>query len=192
MPRLGSELPPFTEEQLAVLRAEQQRPACKFVGVPLDQVAELDDATIVQMCSALMRSNVKLTYDQLAQLAAANDFEHTDMDQRGNVDFERVMIPDPDALSTEELIATREYARDVETHSLEELIEGCVASLRLYGFCVVDHVVPRDMVDAVRHELSEGMPKPGDRTAEERYREGPSGSSQTESELIHQPLYCRY
>jgi hypothetical protein len=54
------------------------------------------------------------------------------MSQRGNVDFERVIIPDPQALSTEELIATREYARDVETGSLEEVIEGCVANLRLY------------------------------------------------------------
>ena len=184
---LASEFPPFTAEQVEVLKQEQ-----RFADVPLERTAELDDTTIVQMCAALLRGNrVKLSYDQLAKLAAASDFEHTDMSQRGNVDFERVIIPDPQALSTEELIATREYARDVETQSLEEVIEGCVANLRLYGFCVVDHVVPREQVDAVRYELSDGMPKPGERTQEQRFRLGPNGSAQSESELIHQPLYCQ-
>eukprot|EP01045_Picozoa_sp_COSAG04_P019020 COSAG04_NODE_1808_length_5520_cov_1.952038_1_plen_42_part_10 len=42
------------------------------------------------------------------------------MAQRGNRDFEAVRIADPEALTTEELIETREYARDVETDSLEE------------------------------------------------------------------------
>lgn len=51
--------------------------------------------------------------------------------------------------------------------------------------------MPREQVDAVRYELSDGMPKPGERTEEQRFRLGPNGSAQSESELIHQPLYCQ-
>ena len=40
---------------------------------------------------------------------------------------------DEAALSTEELKATREYARDVETDSLEEVISACSENVRRYG-----------------------------------------------------------
>ena len=40
---------------------------------------------------------------------------------------------DEAALSTEELKATRAYARDVETDSLEEVISACSENVRRYG-----------------------------------------------------------
>ena len=122
----------FTAEQVEVLRAEQANPNCKFAGV-VDLSQCTDEAMIVQMGAALRRASVELTEEQQRALGGASEFTYTDMAQRGNRDFEAVRIPDPEALTTEELIETREYARDVETDSLEEVIAGCVASLRRYG-----------------------------------------------------------
>ena len=193
----------FTAEQVAVLRAEQANPNCKFADVDLSRCSEsgavvvdvgerldLHEAMIVQMGAALRRASVELTEEQQRALGGASEFTYTDMAQRGNRDFEAVRIPDPEALTTEELIETREYARDVETDSLEEVIAGCVASLRRYGFCVVDHVVPREMVPAVYHELSAGMEETmAQLSPEERQRPGPNGTTMGASEIVYQPLY---
>ena len=179
----------FTAEQVEVLRAEQANPNCKFAGVD-DLGRCTDEAMIVQMGAALRRASVELTEEQQRALGAASEFTYTDMAQRGNRDFEAVRIPDPEALTTEQLIETREYARDVETDSLEEVIAGCVASLRRYGFCVVDHVVPREMVPAVYHELSAGMEETmAQLSPEERQRPGPNGTTMGANEIIYQPLY---
>ena len=81
---------------------------------------------------------------------------------------------DPAALSTAELQATRAYAWDVEVNSVEEIIAGCSDSLRRYGFCCVDHVVPRDQVDAIYHELGAGQQeKLAGMTKEDKQRPGP-------------------
>ena len=100
---------------------------------------------------------------------------------------------DPAALSTPQLQRSREYARDLEVHSLGEVVSGCVASLRKYGFCMVDHVVPRAEVAAVRHELStEGYAQAiAGLSEEDRLREGPRGPVGMH-EIALQPLYQRY
>jgi hypothetical protein len=114
---------------------------------------------------------------------------------RGNTQpmWRREVDDAPDILTTEELIATRAYARDLEKDSLDEVISGCVASLRRYGFCMVDHVVPRDQVDAVRHELStEGHAEASRGLSDaDRVREGPRGPTQMH-EIVLQPLYQQH
>ena len=60
-------------------------------------------------------------------------------------------------LGTAALAASRGYAHDLETSSVEAVIEGASQSLRDYGFCVIDHVVPRAEVASVAHEISDGM-----------------------------------
>ena len=129
----------------------------------------------------------------------APPFEHTEYHHhRGNLGPEGLgwqRPPDEAALSTEQLKATRAYARDLEVHSVEEVIAGCSDSLRRYGFCVVDHVVPRDMVDAVCHELSEGQQaKIAAMSPEEMQRPGPDGRPRPMAFLgpTLQPLYSQY
>jgi hypothetical protein len=91
----------------------------------------------------------------------APPFEHTPYHHhRGNLGPEGLgwqHEPDEAALSTAELVASRAYARDCERHGTEEVIAGCSESIRRYGFCVVDHVVPRDVVPAMYDELSTGQ-----------------------------------
>ena len=54
-----------------------------------------------------------------------------------------------------ELAATRDYARSVRDHSPAEVVAGCARALRLYGFCVIDRVVPEHDVPRVRDEIVE-------------------------------------
>ena len=126
-------------------------------------------------------------------------FEHSEYHQhRGNVGPQGLgwqRVPDAAALTTEELKATRAYARDLEVHSVEEVIAGCTDSLRRYGFCCVDHVVPRDMVAAVYHELGEGQQqKLAAMTKEERQRPGPDGQIRGMGFLgpTLQPLFSQF
>jgi hypothetical protein len=100
---------------------------------------------------------------------------------------------DDAALTTEQLKATRAYARDLEVHTVEEVIAGCSDSLRRYGFCVVDHVVPRDKVADVYYELSEGQnEKIAKLTPEQKQRPGPDGKPRAMAFLALQPLYQQY
>lgn len=57
---------------------------------------------------------------------------------------------DPGALRT-----SRDYARSCRDHSTQEVVEGCSRALRLYGFCVIDHVVPEVDIPRVRQEIVE-------------------------------------
>ena len=111
---------------------------------------------------------------------AAPQFEHVEYRSfTGNLGVDGLgwqRPADPAALSTPELVASRAYARNLEIDSVAEVIAGCSDSLRRYGFCVVDHVVPRDQVDAVYHELSdEQEAKLAALTPEEKQRPGPDG-----------------
>lgn len=100
---------------------------------------------------------------------------------------------DDAALTTEQLKATRAYARDLEIHSVDEVIAGCSDSLRRYGFCVVDHVVPRDKVADVYYELSEGQNKKlANLTPEQKQRPGPDGKPRGMAFLALQPIYQQY
>ena len=200
----------FTEEQVVALRQEvAQVPGCSFPVGNLHWLDTLYEETathhemILDMCDALRRRLVPLTAAQQAALTAAADPIPLELsepsahgwweEQLGNVDFEPVRIPDPTALSTEQLVATRAYARDAESQSLEEVIEGCVESLRRYGFCCVDHVVPREQVAAVRHELSDGAAeKTALLTEAERQREGPNGALKSHHPIIHQPHFQQH
>lgn len=53
----------------------------------------------------------------------------------------------------EELRRTRAYAFNASALPLEEVVAGCADSLDRYGFCVVDHAIPTDEVDAIREEV---------------------------------------
>ena len=64
---------------------------------------------------------------------------------------------DPGAV-TAELARTRAYAFDAATLSLEDVVASCADSLDRYGFCVVDHVIPVDQVDAIREEAVAAHP----------------------------------
>ena len=59
--------------------------------------------------------------------------------------------PDLTALTTEQLVATRAYARSAETDSVDDIVRDCSELIRRYGFCVVDHVVPREEVEVFSH-----------------------------------------
>ena len=61
---------------------------------------------------------------------------------------------DPATLSTE-LIQSRAYAFDPKTLSVEEVVEGCANSLDSYGFCVIENVIPKEEVPAIRQEILE-------------------------------------
>ena len=52
-----------------------------------------------------------------------------------------------------ELARTRDYARSCQHNSVAEVVVGCARSLRLYGFCVLDHVIPAADVPRVRDEV---------------------------------------
>jgi len=72
---------------------------------------------------------------------------------------------DPVAVSAE-LARTRAFAFDASALPLEEVVSGCADSLERYGFCVVDHVIPPDEVDAIRKEVI------GAQATNERNRKG--------------------
>jgi hypothetical protein len=55
--------------------------------------------------------------------------------------------------STEQLKATRDYARSCTRHSLQECVAGCVEALDAYGFCVLDDVIPPGVVADVCEEV---------------------------------------
>ncbi|MEM7028945.1 MAG: phytanoyl-CoA dioxygenase family protein [Chloroflexota bacterium] len=63
---------------------------------------------------------------------------------------------DPEAM-TADLVRTRAYAFDPNQMPTEDAVAGCVASLDRYGFCVIDNVIPRDEVEAVRDEIVAGQ-----------------------------------
>ena len=69
--------------------------------------------------------------------------------------LQQLLTDDGRAHSADELAATRDYARSVRDDSLEDVVEGCSRALRLYGFCVIDHVVPEPDVERVRDEIVE-------------------------------------
>ena len=101
--------------------------------------------------------------------------------------------PDPSALSTAELVASRAYAFDLETQPVEEFVAGCSELLRRYGFAVVDHVVPRGSVADVRRELSEGTEQAlAAMSPEERTRPGLNGSKRDVNQLVLQPLFAQH
>jgi len=58
---------------------------------------------------------------------------------------------------TAELARTRAYAFSAQADPVEELVAGCADSLSRYGFCVIDNVIPRDQVDAIRNEIVEAQ-----------------------------------
>ena len=55
--------------------------------------------------------------------------------------------------TTANLVQTRAYAFDATTHPIQKAIEGCANSLRRYGFCVIENVIPADLVDSIRQEI---------------------------------------
>ena len=59
---------------------------------------------------------------------------------------------DPTTVSAE-LERTRAFAFDASALTHKETVSGCVDSLERYGFCVIDHVIPPDVVDAIREEV---------------------------------------
>lgn len=89
---------------------------------------------------------------------------------------------DETALTTPQLVATRAYARDVERHDLEEVVAACSLSLRRYGFCCVDHVIPGEEVEQVKWELSDGLQE----------QLAALGAQRPRSEIVLQPTFARY
>ena len=173
--------------QLAELRAQVRQLEAELSGDAAAAPAEVNE------------SGGPLNAAPLPAAPPAPPFEHTEYHHyTGNLGPEGLgwqRPPDEAALSTEQLKETRAYARDVEVQSVEEVIAGCSDSLRRYGFCVVDHVVPRDMVDAVCHELSEGQQaKIAAMSPEEMQRPGPDGRPRPMAFLgpTLQPLYSQY
>ena len=105
--------------------------------------------------------------------------------QRGNIGPEGLGWQRPSdeaALTTPELIATRAYARSLETHDLEEVISACSLSIRRYGFACVDHVVPREEVARVKWELSDGYEQ----------QLAALGAQRPRSEIVLQPTFARF
>ena len=130
-------------------------------------------------------------------MPAVPPFEHTPYDHHvGNIGPEGLgwqRQADPEALSTDQLVSTRAYSRDLETDTVDEIIEGCTESLQRYGFCVIDHVIPRDRVAAVRYELSIGTEeKLAALSPDEQQRPGLNGSTRPVNQLVLQPLFAQY
>lgn len=130
-------------------------------------------------------------------MPAAPPFEHTPYDHHigsfgpEGLGWQRSV--DPAALSTDQLVATRAYSRNLETDTVDEIVEGCTLSLRRYGFCVIDHAIPREQVPAVRHELSVGTEeKLAALSPDEQRRDGLNGSSRPINQLVLQPLFAQY
>ena len=94
-------------------------------------------------------------------------------------------------LGSAELTATRAYAFDCEASSVDEVIAGAARALQLYGFAVLDHVVPRAEVAAVAHEISDGMDA-ALAAAPPPQRVGAGGVAQSRHDVVLQPLYQRH
>jgi hypothetical protein len=101
---------------------------------------------------------------------------------RGNHAFHTPRADASALLGTSELAASRAYAHDLEVASVDAVIEGASKSLRDYGFCVIDHVVPRTVVASVAHEISDGM--------DAALLARPPGIAQ--HDVTIQPLYASY
>jgi hypothetical protein len=98
------------------------------------------------------------------------------------------------ALDAAELAASRDYARSCRDHSTDEVVAGCARALRLYGFCVIDHVLPEADVPRVRQEIVEATDlipqnarahRDGDETAVRR----PTRFGLPGNEACHQILF---
>ena len=59
---------------------------------------------------------------------------------------------DPGALA-EELAQTRAYAFSANADPMETAMSGCADSLRRYGYCVIDNVIPGEEVETIRDEI---------------------------------------
>jgi ectoine hydroxylase-related dioxygenase (phytanoyl-CoA dioxygenase family) len=104
---------------------------------------------------------------------------------RGNIGSEGLgwqRAADEAALTTPQLVASRAYARDLEVHDLEEVISACSLSIRRYGFCCVDHVIPREEVARAKWEVSDGHEQQIAALGQQRPR----------SEIVLQPTFARY
>eukprot|EP01050_Picozoa_sp_SAG11_P027661 SAG11_NODE_7095_length_1194_cov_1.577169_1_plen_287_part_01 len=100
---------------------------------------------------------------------------------RGNHAYTAPVEP-AELLGTAALETSRAYAHDLETTSVEDVIQGAARSLREYGFCVLDHVVPRCHVKAVAHEISDGMDT----------LLAASAAARPRHDALLQPLYCEH
>ena len=56
-------------------------------------------------------------------------------------------------------IKSRHYAFDSKTLSLEELVKGSFNSIKSYGFCVIDNVIPDKEIPAIHEEILEAHKK---------------------------------
>eukprot|EP01052_Picozoa_sp_SAG31_P035849 SAG31_NODE_4383_length_3284_cov_1.151962_1_plen_423_part_00 len=89
---------------------------------------------------------------------------------------------DANALTTDQLVASRAYARDLEFHDLEDVIAGCSLSIRRYGFCCVDHVIPRSELSQVKWELHDGYEQ----------QVATMGGQRPRNEIVLQPSFARH
>ena len=53
------------------------------------------------------------------------------------------------------LAASRDYARSVRDHGEADAVRGCATALAKYGFCVLEHVIPKADIPRVRTEIVE-------------------------------------
>jgi hypothetical protein len=84
-----------------------------------------------------------------------------------------------------ELAASRSYARDALSDTPEEVVDGCVDALSLYGFCVIDHAIPPAVVEALRAECIAATP-----LIESMRREAGAKQRLTDHELHFLPLFA--
>ena len=106
----------------------------------------------------------------------------------GDFGFASDLEPDPAALSTAELVASRAYAFPASDG--ERAVAGCVESLRRYGFCVLDRVIPEAAVPAVHDELATVQRRLDAMPAEQRQRPGPNGRAASVNPLVLTPKYA--
>lgn len=64
----------------------------------------------------------------------------------------------PEAVA-DDLVRDRSYAFSAESLPVEEVVEGCTDSLNLYGFCVIDNLIPSGEVDDIREEVKAAREK---------------------------------
>ena len=101
------------------------------------------------------------------------------------------------SVSTEELQATRDYARSAATCSLEEVIAGCRAAIDRYGFAVIDDVIPTSIghgIERVRSEVELQTPLILDnlRTRSAKVVPGPMRQSEPCNDLEFLPEFRRH
>ena len=93
--------------------------------------------------------------EQIARLQTQADALRREQQQQEDVGEGDGAAEAGPARDAAELAATRDYARSVRDHSPAEVVAGCARALRLYGFCVIDRVVPEQDVPRVRDEIVE-------------------------------------